>query len=164
MIWGVHSHGTPQWLVGVFQGKSHRSKWMMTRGTPMTMEISQWCWEWFRMNTSMEYWRIAYSWYIYIYPGAQTYFKRYVGKTYDVYPEETDLLSEGGFSRYLPASCRRVASGVSEHAFCNPSMEMFLSKPRMLDGSTKDSSKVRDFWDLRTGWRWMVAMNLAFSH
>ena len=36
---GGRWEGTPEMLVGLFQGKSHRSKWMMTGGTPMAMGI-----------------------------------------------------------------------------------------------------------------------------
>ena len=32
--------GDPQELAGLLHGTSHRSKWMMTRGTPMTQETS----------------------------------------------------------------------------------------------------------------------------
>ena len=36
--WGFHGHGgTPKTLDGSFHAKSHRSKWMITRGTPMTL-------------------------------------------------------------------------------------------------------------------------------
>ena len=40
--WGVPARHeiTPLSLVGFFQGRSHRSKWMMTRGTPMTLETT----------------------------------------------------------------------------------------------------------------------------
>ena len=31
---------TPKWMVGLFHGKPDRSKWMITRGTPMTQETS----------------------------------------------------------------------------------------------------------------------------
>ena len=34
--------GTPSSLDGFCEGKSHRSKWMMTGGTPMTMETPRW--------------------------------------------------------------------------------------------------------------------------
>ena len=34
--------GSPMVPDGVFHGKCHRSKWMMTRGTPMTQETPIW--------------------------------------------------------------------------------------------------------------------------
>ena len=54
---GVHSHGgTPSSLDGLVQGKSHRSKWMITRGTPISGNLHlEWTtpfWRSFRMSWS----------------------------------------------------------------------------------------------------------------
>ena len=35
-IWGFPYMGVPPFLDGVSKGKSHRSKWMMTGGTPIS--------------------------------------------------------------------------------------------------------------------------------
>ena len=41
--WGFPArHGGTQSLDALFHGKSHELKWMITRGTPMTMETSTW--------------------------------------------------------------------------------------------------------------------------